>query len=125
MHRSKRLARSAICFLSVKLCGHSVLLTLRTTAIRDEFVIKFLYPADLLDVFVQELPRENNTATMIRRRTGTFPTSRCAPAERSGAHHGVMAAPYVGLALLRHSRFLRRPRQSKQGETQMHADKQG
>jgi hypothetical protein len=36
-----------------------------------------------------------------------------------------MAVPYVDLALLRHSRFLRRPRQSRQGETQMHADKPG
>jgi len=34
-------------------------------------------------------------------------------------HGGVMAASYVGLAFLRHSRFLRRPRQSKQGETQL------
>ena len=53
---------------------------------------------------------------------GNLPAQPMPPAERSGAHRGGMAAPVADLAFLRHSRGLRRPRQSRQGETQMHAD---
>jgi hypothetical protein len=77
----------------------------------------------LLDGFRHKLRRENNAATLIRPSTGTFPTRRCVPAERSGAHHGFAAAPYVDLAFL--AIPARAAPAAKQGKTQMQADQPG
>jgi hypothetical protein len=84
----------------------------------------------LLYGFLQELRSKNNAATMMRLRTGIFPSSRCVPEQPMRASRAIRRAPQ------RHGRAVHqlgipspilhvRRLGQQEVETQMNADKQG